>query len=298
MSPKHLLLLPPLLLLLYLGMYSWNQRTHVLDDIASSTGLEAAGTVLKTLRGAQDVFMEGWSHYLDLVNVREENERLIKDLELARLQLARAAEERAELLRLRTLLTLTPPDGWQTLGARVLAGRIGPNAPLATILIGRGYLTGAVPGTPVMRPDGVIGRVLKSGPSTASVLLLQDPGSRIAVTGQESRAQGILVGTGKEKPLELRFVAHNVPIRPGELLVTSGVDEAFPKGLPVARVLSAMPSDLSPFQIIQAAPLASLERAEEVLLVTAFPEKPEPVIEKAPEPAPEQGRKQSGRGRK
>ena len=57
-------------------------------------------------------------------------------------------------------------------------------------------------------------------------------------------------------------------IRAGEILVTSGLDDAFPKGLPVARVLSATPSDLSPFQSIQAAPLAALSDLEELLLIS------------------------------
>ena len=119
-----------------------------------------------------------------------------------------------------------------------------------------------------MTPQGVAGRVLRAGPSSATVLLLVDPGSRIAVISQESRIQGVLVGGGPDKPLEMRFVSHNDVIRAGEILVTSGLDDAFPKGIPVARVLSATPSDLSPFQSIQAAPLAALSDLEELLLIS------------------------------
>ena len=158
MSPKHLLLLPALALLLYLGMYSWNQRTHILDTVVSSTGLEISGAVLKTVRFVEDSVMETWHRYLDLVNVREENDALKRQLEQARLRLALATEEHAELLRLRHLLTFNPPEGWESLGVRVLAGRMGPNAALSTVLVGRGYLTGATPGTPAMTPDGIVHR--------------------------------------------------------------------------------------------------------------------------------------------
>ena len=268
MSPKHILLVPALALLMYLGMYSWNQRTHILDNFAANTGLEASGVVLKSVRMVQDTVMGAWNRYLDLVDVREENDELKKQVEQLRHKLLMASEERAELVRLRRLLTLTPPEGWQTLGARVLAGRMGANSALASVLIGRGYMTGAIPGTPVMTPQGVAGRVLRAGPSSATVLLLVDPGSRIAVISQESRIQGVLVGGGPDKPLEMRFVSHNDVIRAGEILVTSGLDDAFPKGIPVARVLSATPSDLSPFQSIQAAPLAALSDLEELLLIS------------------------------
>ena len=268
MSPKHILLIPALALLMYLGMYSWNQRTHILYNFAANTGLEASGVVLKSVRMVQDTVMGAWNRYLDLVDVREENDELKKQVEQLRHKLLMASEERAELIRLRRLLTLTPPEGWQTLGARVLAGRMGANSALASVLIGRGYMTGAIPGTPVMTPQGVAGRVLRAGPSSATVLLLVDPGSRIAVISQESRIQGILVGGGPDKPLEMRFVSHNDVIRAGEILVTSGLDDAFPKGIPVARVLSATPSDLSSFQTIQAVPLATLSELEEVLLIS------------------------------
>ncbi len=268
MSPKHILLIPALALLMYLGMYSWNQRTHVLDGFAANTGLEASGAVLKSVHLVQDTVMGAWNRYMNLVNVREENDVLKKEVEQLRHKLLMASEERAELVRLRRLLTLAPPPGWQTLGARVLAGRMGANSALASVLIGRGYMTGALPGTPVMTPEGAAGRVLRAGPTTATVLLLFDPGSRIAVISQESRVQGVLVGGGADKPLEMRFVSHNDVIRPGEMLVTSGIDDAFPKGIPVARVLSATPSDLSPFQSILAVPLATLTDVEELLLIS------------------------------
>lgn len=271
MSPKHLLLLPALALLLYLGMYSWNQRTHILDTVVSSTGLEISGAVLKSIRFVEDSVMGTWHRYLDLVDVREENDELKRQLEQARLRLALATEEHAELLRLRHLLTFSPPEGWESMGARVLAGRMGPNAALSTVLIGRGYLTGATPGTPAMTPDGIVGQVLRAGPSTATVLLLVDPGSRIAVVSQENRVQGILVGDGPGKPLSLQFVSHNMQVNPGELLVTSGLDDVFPRGIPVARIISATPSDLSPFQTIQAAPLATLSNLEELLLISRVP---------------------------
>ncbi len=49
MTPRRFILFPVLLLFLYLGMYTWNQRTGFLDDLATQLGLEAVGTVLKPL---------------------------------------------------------------------------------------------------------------------------------------------------------------------------------------------------------------------------------------------------------
>ena len=40
MNLRRILILAGVLLILFLGMYSWNQRTHALDDIAAAVGLE------------------------------------------------------------------------------------------------------------------------------------------------------------------------------------------------------------------------------------------------------------------
>ena len=64
MSPKRFLLLPALLLLLYLGVYSWNQRTHVLDDFTAFIGLEATGAVFKSVLAVRDAAHDAWSRYL------------------------------------------------------------------------------------------------------------------------------------------------------------------------------------------------------------------------------------------
>ena len=99
MSPKHILLIPALALLMYLGMYSWNQRTHILDNFAANTGLEASGVVLKSVRMVQDTVMGAWNRYLDLVDVREENDELKKQVEQLRHKLLMPIGKHLMLLR-------------------------------------------------------------------------------------------------------------------------------------------------------------------------------------------------------
>ncbi len=276
MTPKHLLLIPACTLLFFLGIYSWNQRTDILDTFSVSAGLEAAGVILKFTHGIQDTLETAWSRYVDLVNVREENERLQQKVHELTVRLALASENNEELKRLRELLRIPPPEGWQVLGTRVLGRRMGPNSPLIAMTIGRGYLTGATPETPVMTPDGIAGLVYRSGPSISTVLLLNDPSIRISVVGQKNRVQGILAGSGMLKPLELMFVPHSATFEPDELLVTSGLDNIFPKGVPVARVIAVNPSKLNSFLSVQAVPLAKLSELEDVLLLVRTPASPLP----------------------
>ena len=267
MTLRRLLLLAGILLILFLGMYSWNQRTRVLDDLAAKLGLEITGAVLTPVRSAQDAAENMWDRYFDLVGVREENEALKQKVDELEARLLANGEDLAELKRLRALVQLPVDQTWRPLGARVLSGRMGPNAVLDSITISRGYSTGGRPGTPLVTHLGLVGRVLKASAHSSIVLLLTDPSSRIAVFSQESRAPGILMGMGTGQKLEVNFVQRDAKVKPGEIIITSGLDGKYPKGIPVARVLRVAPSDYTQFMAIKAEPLVDLQHLEEVLLL-------------------------------
>jgi rod shape-determining protein MreC len=266
-NSRRLLFIPVILLFLYLGLFTWNQRTGLLDALSVNLGLEATGAILKPGVWLYDQAHGFYMRYVDLVGVRRENDALKSEVERMRGELGILAENLAELRRLRTLLSLPDVDVWKPIGARVIAGRIGPNAMLESVTISRGYLSGGAPGTPVVTNLGIVGRVLRASANTSTVLLLTDPGSRIAVLSQDTRTPGILAGRSTRLPMEMGFVTRNYTVHPGEMLITSGLDGAYPKGIPVARVLSVAPSDFSQFQNILAEPLVDIERLEEVLLL-------------------------------
>ncbi len=263
---KRILLFVILGLFLYLGLYSWNQRTGSLDRLTEYTGLEVVGYILGPCRWVADNIADLWKHYIYLVNTTEENGQLRYRVDQLTAELALATEEREELLRLRDLLSMGPPDQWKGVGARVIANRLGPQAALDSITLDRGFLSGATTHTPVTTPHGLVGSVLRAAPHSSTVLLITDPNSRVAVISQRGRVPGIVSGMGDEM-LEIDYVPPNVRIAPGEIFITSGLDGIFPKGIPCARVVEARQSDTSPFQLILAEPLARLDNQEEVLLL-------------------------------
>lgn len=267
MNMRRMFLLSGILLVLFLAMYSWNRRTQALDDLAANIGLEISTVILTPLRQVEDLLTEFWDRYFALVGVREENLRLkarVAELEASMLGVG---EDLAELKRLRELVQFPVDVRWRPLAARVLAGKMGPNAVLETITISRGYATGARPGTPLVTNLGLVGRVLRASAHASIVLLITDPGSRVAVFGQESRAPGILKGHGTGKELEVDFVQRDASMKNGEVLVTSGLDNKYPKGLPIARVTNVAPSDYSQFMAVKAVPLVNMGHLEEVLLL-------------------------------
>ena len=255
------------LLILFLSMYTWNKNTHVLDDFSTDVGLELTGGVITPIRYVQDKVTAVWKRYVYLVDVNEKNAQLearVRDLEA---RLLAHKEDMAELARLRELLQLPIDESWTPVGARVLAGHLGPNSLLDSITINRGYATGARPGTPIVTHKGLIGRVLRASPHTATALLLTNPGSRIAIFTQESRTAGILTRECTNKNLAVRYMQRDTKAKPGEILITSGLDGKYPKGIPVARVISVAPSNYTEFMTIYAEPLVDMQHIEEVMLL-------------------------------
>lgn len=225
-------------LFLYLTLYTWNQRTGHLDSLTGYTGLEFVGLALKPGKWVSSRFSGFWDRYVYLVGVREQLDEARAEVDQLKLEQAELKEKAALAARLETLLSFSPPPAWFKEGARVIAQRLGPAAVLETLVVDKGKAQGVNEDNPVLAPKGLIGRVLKVSPTSSTVLLLTDPNSRIAVRGQKKRFGGILTGQGRGAPLTLRYVNVNAIFEEDELLVTSGLDRIFPKGLPVARVKS------------------------------------------------------------
>lgn len=267
MVVRRILIICGILLVLFLAMYSWNRRTGMLDDIAVSVGLEATAWTLGPLKAVENAISDFWTRYFDLVDVRGENIRLKKRIDELEATLVAKGEDLAELARLRELVQFPVDARWRTHAARVLAGRMGPNAVIDSVTISRGYANGAKPGMPLVTNMGLAGRILRSSGHASTAMLISDPGSRVAVFGQESRAAGILRGQGLGRQLEVDFVQRDSGMKEGEVLITSGLDDKYPKGLPVARVVSVAPSDYTQFMAVKTEPLVDLNHLEEVLLL-------------------------------
>lgn len=261
-------------LFIYLSLYTWNLRTGYLDSLASYSGLEFVGLVLKPGKWAADEVSDVWDRYISLVGVHHENERLTEENQALKLQIMKLRERAAATARLERLLRFNPPEGWELRGARVVAHRMGPAATLDTVVIGKGQLHGVVQDDPVLTPIGVVGRILRAGAATSSVLLLADPNSSVAVIGRTNRSAGILTGQGPGRELKLRYMNLNAEIAPGEILITSGLAGVFPKGLPVARVSRIERSDISLFLTVYAEPLEVAGGLEEVLVLERLPVDP------------------------
>jgi rod shape-determining protein MreC len=140
----------------------------------------------------------------------------------------------ADNRRLRSLLQLQGQGG-RELAAAVISRQTG--GWWQQLVIGRGELQGLRPGMAVTAPGGLIGRIAGVTPTTASVTLLTDPGSRVGVWVERVRRHGLLTGIGTSRPM-LRFLEKDPGVRPGDVVVTSPASTLVPPNLTVGVIQS------------------------------------------------------------
>ncbi|CAG4884825.1 Cell shape-determining protein MreC [Georgfuchsia toluolica] len=153
------------------------------------------------------------------------------------------------------------------------------------VVINKGLQEGIEAGQAVIDELGVIGQVTRVLPLTAEVTLLTDKNQMIPVEVQRNGLRAILAGAGSNG-MELRFLASNAEVQVGDILVTSGLDGIYLRGLPVARVAAIDRDSAFMFARIRCVPLAGVERHGQVLVLGRPPQ-----VSKLTEENAEPGRK-------
>lgn len=229
----------------------------------------------KSLLWIQTTTRNVWHNYLYLRGVRAENRELKQELQQIRLEQVRMSQDAGQARRLQSLLSFKEQFISQTMAAQVIGWSGSEQS--RSVYIDKGAREGIRPDMAVITKDGIVGKVLQvfgSNPleaSTAQVLLINDQTSGVGAILDKSRLQGILRGTPSgEVVLEKVMSDETVPV--GEMVLTSGGDGIFPKGLPVGTVTKVSPgNDL--FLNIRVRAAADLNRLEEVLVVTKIDER-------------------------
>jgi rod shape-determining protein MreC len=217
--------------------------------------------------------LNGWSGYVALRHAHQRAVALNLENHLLKLERQQLLAEHAEAERLRKLLAMvdaTPEHTYQ--GARIVGVHLAP-AGLQLLTLDRGSADGIARMMPVVTADGVVGRVHSVNEHTADVLVLTDRNSAIGVRVDRTRARGNVRGLGKPDACKLDYALRTEDITEGDLLVTSGTDGVFPRGLPVGKITRLHRSANGLFQEASVIPAVDVTRVEEVLVVTT-PEGP------------------------
>ncbi len=184
-----------------------------------------------------------FSSVANLANLRGENERLEQALDQAQADADGLPAIEDENEELRAQLDLE--NSWRTMEA-VTATVISSNIANYkwAIVIGKGRSDGIKPDMAAINSDGLVGKVLRSGPHYATVLLLVDPAAAAAAKVDGIGDGGLVEGNGGGEMLSLSFIDTDSSVAVGDEVVTSGLDGGvFPPGVQIGSVAEVGGSD-------------------------------------------------------
>jgi rod shape-determining protein MreC len=224
-----------------------------------------------TARGIRDV----WNNYIYLAHLRKQNLKLQKQLALLTMENFQLKEIAHENERLRKLVGFKEKVPYNLVPAEVIAEDLSSQS--KTITMNKGSRDNVRPGMAAVTHEGLVGQVIDEPgasltPFCASVLLIVDPTSRVAVMIQRTRARGIVKGTGSFRHLDLLYLEPHADVEVGDVIITSGLGGVFPKGLMVGTVTEVKkdPSAINPD--VKVKPGVDFTRQEEILLVSPISE--------------------------
>jgi rod shape-determining protein MreC len=206
----------------------------------------------------------GFSGLSDLRYAKAENDDLKQKVEQLTIELNETREKAKEYDVARTVYGLPPTPQYRQLAATVIARDT--SLWFKRLTIDRGTLDGIKRDMPVVTSTGIVGRVISVGPNFAQVQVITDANAGVGVMIQRTRAPGELKGLNNAR-CEIKNISANEELQEGELIVTTGLDRIYPKGLTVGTVERVENDASGPWKKIIVNPTAQVDRVENVLVL-------------------------------
>jgi rod shape-determining protein MreC len=252
------------LLLVSLLLFSASVRSPTRRDPVGLLVLDALAPFQLVFSGLGRQVGGVWTGYVDLVGARRDNQQLQSQIATLEGELVRLGELERENARLSELLSLREHFSGVAYGARVIARDPGPLA--MTITIDRGERDHVRRGMAVVAPQGVVGQIAEASHTASRVVLLTDHNSGIDAIVQRSRARGIVQG-GADGACYMNYLSRDADVQVGDQVLTSGLDQIFPKGIVIGEVVDVSHKHRGLLQAAVVRPSVSLDGLEEVLVV-------------------------------
>jgi rod shape-determining protein MreC len=235
------------------------------DSLLAKVGLRLLGPAARTV-AAVPRSLSGLRDGLRLRgSLLAENRRLRREVEQLQLRLLRLADVEQEMERLGGAVEYgTPPLG-RIRAADVIY--VDHASWLRTLVLYSGARPARV-NQPVLSPTGLVGRVVTVAGPYAKVQMITDRAAGVGAMVLRTRRQGVARGGGGG--LELDYVPLQADVRPGDRVLTAGIDGVYPRGIPVGTVIAVEPGGQL-FHKITLAPAVDFGTLDQVYLLDYAP---------------------------
>ncbi len=217
----------------------------------------------------------------DLASLRTRNAELESEISLLQSQVIQLKQQLEEADVLYALLNFARDNPENQYVASAVIGR-DPSPFMHYVIIDHGSDSGLRHGMPVVTDQGLVGRVDAVTAKAARIQLITDPGSIINVKleslGVDAQLSGSLTGE-----INLQMVPQELDLKPGEIILSSGLGGTFPPNLLIGQVISVVKRENDLFQTAVVQPVVDFANLNAVLVITNF--RPVEIIPLIPTPS-------------
>lgn len=210
-----------------------------------------------------------WNGYINLIHVQEENEALRRTIEELKGENNGLKEQGALADRLGAMLEYKKASPHHLIAAEVIGRE--PSHWFKSVIINKGEDEGIRVDMGVVTPQGIVGKVIKTGPRHSQVLLMTDRNSAVAAMVQRTRDEGIVQGV-EQGTVRLKYLPHFSEVSVGDVVVTSGLEGSFAKGLKIGQVEKVEKKEHELFLEVKMTPEIDFYKLEEVFVITSIGE--------------------------
>lgn len=257
--------------------------TAVVLVFAAITHFSGSNPVSVALRTVLSPFQHGVAYIshkiqdttdfiIEMKSYKEENERLVSEINDLKKQNRDVTNYREENERLREMLDLKESlTGYSTVAASVIA--YSANNWYDTLQINKGTLAGVNVGNAVITPDGVVGKITEAGPTWSLVSTILNPDNAMGVRISRTGDVAVVEGDGElysQNYCKMTFIDKGSSLIIGDLLETSGSGGVYPSGLSVGAIRAIDSDAMGNLNYATVEPLVDFNKLYQVLVINGI----------------------------
>ncbi len=208
----------------------------------------------------------------ELKKLKQEYTGLQKEMDRYRVIERDLVELKQENTALRNQLDFADKLQFEKIPAEITAKD--PGNLFSAIIIDKGSIHGIKVDMPVIAYQdgfhGLIGKVVEVGPVSSKIKPVFDRSCFVAARLQDSRFDGLVYGLGLEQDfLIMQYVKKHArnEIKYGDLVITSGMQSLYPKGIYIGRVRAIHAKEYEPSLNLDLEPVIDFSRLEFVFVL-------------------------------
>ena len=265
-SPRLKIIINLFVLLISLYGVSKKDFTNEQASIFDSFLINSFAPIQRTVVFVKNTVNDFFDHYLFMINASMENQELKKKIMELENKIFQLEELKDENERLKKLLQF----GGEIPRTKVLAQIVGwdSSAHFKVLRINKGLKDGIRSLSTVVTYSGLVGHIYRLTDHFADILTILDQNNRVDVIVTRTRSHGIIEGFSNTHCI-MKYVTRTEPVANGDLVITAGLGNIYPKGLNVGSISKIERESYGITQLIEVTPSVDFRKLEEVIVLVS-----------------------------